>query len=156
MGSNGIKANAKKVQVLDKTPDYLQTKKQVLRFLGVSKFHRRCIRRIGHLANPLYELLRKKVIKSEWPWKPDAAVETCRYKRAYEAVRKSLRMDAMLAHPDLHDPLAEYVMTDASDVAACAVLTQWQKRQVYNNEDPLRKFQRHWNYVIPAACVARH
>eukprot|EP00965_Chrysotila_dentata_P083550 2756406-Pleurochrysis_carterae.AAC.1 len=27
-------------------------------------------------------------------------------------------------------------MTDASDVAAGAVLMQWQKRQIYNNEDP--------------------
>eukprot|EP00965_Chrysotila_dentata_P023668 784359-Pleurochrysis_carterae.AAC.1 len=46
-------------------------------------------------------------------------------------------MDVMLARPDLHDPLAEYVITtDASDVAAGAVLVQWQKRQVHNNEDP--------------------
>eukprot|EP00965_Chrysotila_dentata_P082885 2734904-Pleurochrysis_carterae.AAC.1 len=46
-------------------------------------------------------------------------------------------MDVMLAHPDLHDPLAEYViMTDASDVAAGTVLMQWQKKQVHNNEDP--------------------
>eukprot|EP00965_Chrysotila_dentata_P166336 5491361-Pleurochrysis_carterae.AAC.2 len=50
------------------------------------------------------------VKESAWPWKLDAAVETCRYKRAYEAVRESLRMDVMLAHPDLHDPLAEYVV----------------------------------------------
>eukprot|EP00965_Chrysotila_dentata_P009354 304694-Pleurochrysis_carterae.AAC.1 len=62
--------------------------------------------RIGHLANPLYELLRKDVKESQWPWKPDATVETCRHKRAYEVVRESLRMDVMLAHPDLHDPLA--------------------------------------------------
>eukprot|EP00965_Chrysotila_dentata_P062312 2064830-Pleurochrysis_carterae.AAC.1 len=68
-------------------PDYLQTKKQILRFLGVVNFNRRFIQRIGHLANPLYELLRKDVKESEWPWKPDdATVETCRYKRAYEAV----------------------------------------------------------------------
>eukprot|EP00965_Chrysotila_dentata_P090019 2970891-Pleurochrysis_carterae.AAC.1 len=117
-------------------PDCLQTKKQVLRFLGVVNFNRRFIRRIGHLANPLYELLKKKLKESEWPWKPDATVETCRYKRAYKAVRKFLRMDVMLAHPDLYDPLAEYViMTDASDVAASAVLMQWQKRQIHNNED---------------------
>eukprot|EP00965_Chrysotila_dentata_P172531 5693145-Pleurochrysis_carterae.AAC.1 len=46
----------------------------------------------------------------------------------------------MLAHPDLHDPLAEYViMTDASDVAAGAVLMQWHKRQIYNNEDPSKE-----------------
>eukprot|EP00965_Chrysotila_dentata_P169265 5590094-Pleurochrysis_carterae.AAC.1 len=42
----------------------------------------------------------------------------------------------MLAHPDLHDPLAEYViMTDASDVAAGAVLMQWQRGLMYNNEE---------------------
>eukprot|EP00965_Chrysotila_dentata_P128598 4250831-Pleurochrysis_carterae.AAC.1 len=42
----------------------------------------------------------------------------------------------MLAHPDLHDSLAEYViMTDASDVAAGAVLMQWQRGFMYNNED---------------------
>eukprot|EP00965_Chrysotila_dentata_P080772 2665407-Pleurochrysis_carterae.AAC.1 len=75
---DGIKANPKKV----------------LRFLGVVNFNRRFIRRIGHLANPLYELLRKDVKESEWPWKPNATdEETCRYKRAYEAVRESLRMD---------------------------------------------------------------
>eukprot|EP00965_Chrysotila_dentata_P023377 775191-Pleurochrysis_carterae.AAC.1 len=42
----------------------------------------------------------------------------------------------MLAHPDLHDPLAKYViMTDASDVAAGAVLMQWQRGPMYNNEE---------------------
>eukprot|EP00965_Chrysotila_dentata_P159145 5257266-Pleurochrysis_carterae.AAC.2 len=77
-----------------------------------------------------------------WSWPSSSStcngvVETCRYKRAYEAVRISLRMDVMFAHPDLHDPLAEYaIMTDASDVAAGAVLMHWQKRQVHNNEDP--------------------
>eukprot|EP00965_Chrysotila_dentata_P254081 6211753-Pleurochrysis_carterae.AAC.2 len=120
----GSKLNPKKLQALDQMPDHLQTKKQF-------------IRRIGYLANPLYKLLRKDVKESEWPWKPDATVEACRYKRAYEAERESLRMDVMLAHPDLHDPSAEYViMTDASDVAADAVMMKWQKRQVHNNEGP--------------------
>eukprot|EP00965_Chrysotila_dentata_P189333 6173259-Pleurochrysis_carterae.AAC.3 len=73
---DGMKANPEKGGQLDQTPDCLRTKKHVLRF----------IRRIGHLANPLYELLRKKVKESKWPWKPDASVETCRYKRAFEAV----------------------------------------------------------------------
>eukprot|EP00965_Chrysotila_dentata_P254996 6212065-Pleurochrysis_carterae.AAC.3 len=42
----------------------------------------------------------------------------------------------MLAHPDLNDPLAKYViMTDASDVAAEAVLMQWQRGPMYNDED---------------------
>eukprot|EP00965_Chrysotila_dentata_P222335 6192903-Pleurochrysis_carterae.AAC.2 len=40
----------------------------------------------------------------------------------------------MLAHPNFHDPLAEYViMTDASDVAAGAVLMQWQCGPMYND-----------------------
>eukprot|EP00965_Chrysotila_dentata_P125379 4145273-Pleurochrysis_carterae.AAC.1 len=56
---DGIKANPDKVQALDQMPDCLQTKKQELRFMGVVDFNRRFIRRISHLANPLYELLRK-------------------------------------------------------------------------------------------------
>eukprot|EP00965_Chrysotila_dentata_P109299 3612573-Pleurochrysis_carterae.AAC.1 len=41
--------------------------------------------------------------------------------KAYKEIIDALSSDVMLAHPDLHDPLAEYViMTDASDVAAGA------------------------------------
>eukprot|EP00965_Chrysotila_dentata_P118629 3922080-Pleurochrysis_carterae.AAC.4 len=56
--------------------------KQIVNFSG--KF----IRRIGHLARPLCELLKKDVNESEWPWKPDTTVETCRYKRSNEAMRE--------------------------------------------------------------------
>eukprot|EP00965_Chrysotila_dentata_P250525 6209501-Pleurochrysis_carterae.AAC.1 len=82
-----------------------------------------------HALDQMPDCLQTKK-QSEWPWKSDATVETCRYKRAYETVRESLRMDVMLAHPDLHDPLADYVITtDVSDAAASALLMQRQKRQ---------------------------
>eukprot|EP00965_Chrysotila_dentata_P018806 626220-Pleurochrysis_carterae.AAC.1 len=62
----------------------------------------------------------------------------------------------MLAHPDLHDPLAEYViMTDSSDVAAGAVLMQWQKRQVHNNEDPPEETPTPTSDTFAAAHKAR-
>eukprot|EP00965_Chrysotila_dentata_P024216 802161-Pleurochrysis_carterae.AAC.1 len=45
-------------------------------------------------------------------------------------------------------------MTDASDVAAGAVLMQWQKRQIHNYEDPQRRLRR--QHQTPSLRRIRH
>eukprot|EP00965_Chrysotila_dentata_P194131 6176176-Pleurochrysis_carterae.AAC.1 len=104
---DGIKANPEEVQALDQIPDCLQTQMQALRFLGVLNFNRRFISfELAIWPTRCTSFLHRKYVReSEWPWKPDATLESCCYKPAYKAVRESLRMmDVMLAHPDLHDP----------------------------------------------------
>eukprot|EP00965_Chrysotila_dentata_P168405 5560974-Pleurochrysis_carterae.AAC.1 len=49
-------------------PAKLKDKKAVLRFLGIVNFNRRFIRRLGRIASPLYDLLKKDVREDEWPW----------------------------------------------------------------------------------------
>eukprot|EP00965_Chrysotila_dentata_P233666 6199722-Pleurochrysis_carterae.AAC.1 len=92
---------------LHNMPDKLKDKKAVLRFLGIVNFKRRFIRRLGHIASPLYDLLKKDVREYECPW--GELENDCPYAKAYKEIIDVLSSDIMLAHPDLHDPLAEYV-----------------------------------------------
>eukprot|EP00965_Chrysotila_dentata_P037491 1246857-Pleurochrysis_carterae.AAC.1 len=122
----GIRPNPEKLEALHKMPDKLKDNQAVLRFLGIVNFNRRFIRRLGPIASPLYDLLKKDVREDKWPW--GELENGCFYAKAYKEIIDALASDVMLAHPDLHDPFAEYViMTDASDVAAGAVLMQWQR-----------------------------
>eukprot|EP00965_Chrysotila_dentata_P159846 5280420-Pleurochrysis_carterae.AAC.1 len=104
----GIRPNPEKVEALHKMLAKLKEKKAAIHST------------IGaYIASPLYDLLKKDVREDEWPW---GEIENgCPYAKAYKKIIDALSSDVMLAHPDLHDPLAEYViMTDASDVAAGA------------------------------------
>eukprot|EP00965_Chrysotila_dentata_P126941 4199060-Pleurochrysis_carterae.AAC.1 len=64
----GIRPNPEKVEALHKMPAKLKDKKTLLRFIGIVNFNRRFIRRLGHIASPLYDLLKKDVREDEWPW----------------------------------------------------------------------------------------
>eukprot|EP00965_Chrysotila_dentata_P121577 4019351-Pleurochrysis_carterae.AAC.1 len=81
------------------------------------------------------------VWKDEWPW--GELEDGCPYVKAYKETVDALSSDVMLAHPDLHDPLAEYViMTDAFDVAAGVVLMQWQRGPMHKNEEQKKRMAR--------------
>ena len=117
------------------TPD---SPNKVLQFLGVVNFNRRFIPAIGHIAHPLYELL-KGYKSSELkerrgnrpaPSRPFNWTSEC--KVAFQQIKDILASDCLQSHPDLTDPEAEFVlMTDASTKAAGAVLMQWQKRAAW-------------------------
>eukprot|EP00965_Chrysotila_dentata_P091652 3026021-Pleurochrysis_carterae.AAC.7 len=122
------------MEALHEMQNKLKDKKAVLRLLGIVNFNRRFIRRLGHIASPLYNLLKNDVREDDWPL--GELENGCPYAKAYKETIDALSSDVKVAHSDLHDPLAEYViMTDASDVAAGAVLVQWQCGPMYNNED---------------------
>ena len=127
---DGIKPQPDKVAAIKDMPTMLTNQKAVYRFLGMINFNRRFIYRIGDKSAPLHALLRKEVTQLPvWPWTP-----ACQ--QAYDSLRASLTDNCLQSHPDLHDPLAEYViMTDASEVAAGAVLMQWQRDLQYNDQD---------------------
>ena len=128
---DGIKPNPEKVQAIRDMPPMLSNQKAVYRFLGMINFNRRFIYKIGDTAAPLHALLKKELNGQPWPW-------TDRCQRAYDALRESLSEDCLQSHPDLTDPFAEFVlMTDASDIAAGAVLMQWQQAPPYEGQPAL-------------------
>eukprot|EP00965_Chrysotila_dentata_P109511 3619479-Pleurochrysis_carterae.AAC.1 len=69
-------------------PDKLKDKKAVLRFLRIVNFNRRFIRRLGHIASPLYDLLKKDVREDEWPW--GELENSCPYAKAYKEIIDAL------------------------------------------------------------------
>ena len=134
---DGIKPNPEKVKALRDMPKELNNQKAVYRFLGMINFNRRFIYKIGDKSAPLHALLKKTVSDKNWPWTPQC-------QQAYDELRNSLTENCLQSHPDLTDPLAEFVvMTDASDIAAGAVLMQWQRRLPFedNIEDETKPLQ---------------
>ena len=103
--------------------------KEIRTFLGAVQFYRRFVPRIALLAAPMNALL-----KSMPEGDPRLKSGTPEHAKAFEGVRQSfeaimtfLKSSAIVAAPDLSDPLAEYVVcTDACDIAAGGVLCQWQ------------------------------
>ena len=96
---------------------YPRTVEEIRTFLGAVQFYRRFIPRISLLAAPMNEKLRKGADMKDLTG----------VKQSFEAILLFLRSSAVVAAPDLADPLAEYVIcTDACDVAAGGVLLQWQ------------------------------
>ena len=140
---DGIAPQKEKVQgILDiPTPD---SPNAVLKFLGVINFQRRFVPRIGHIAHPLYELLKgykSSELKSRRTNQPPRNGRpfnwTAECDQAFQEIKNIIAADCLNAHPDLTDPDAEFVMmTDASDRAAGAVLMQWQKAPSWSTEAP--------------------
>ena len=112
---DGLKMNPKKVGNIQKvvTPSNPQ---EVLTFLGMVNFYRRFVPRMGLLAKPLTDMLKKG-----GKFDPNACEQAC------QAIKNYLGSADVLSVPIFDDPLAEFVMcTDASDVAVGGVLMQWQ------------------------------
>jgi hypothetical protein len=128
----GLKPHPDKVQAINDMPkDGLRDQKEVLRFLGMVNFYRRFVHQLSTKAEPLFRLLKKDTPRgTAWPWGREAQT-------AYEGVKLDLKNAVVQAHPDLKDPYAEYVMmTDASKLAAGAVLFQWQRKHDKNEPWP--------------------
>ena len=138
----GLRPQADKVEAIRDIPRP-GSPHEVLKFLGVINFQRRFIPAIGHIAHPLYELLkglqsselkarrRPTMGKNPKPPKPFLWTEEC--ESAFTQLKQILCDDCLNSHPDLDDPDAELVMmTDASTKAAGAVLMQWQRAQPWD------------------------
>ena len=104
--------------------------KEIRTFLGAVQFYRRFVPRIAMLAAPMNELLKKQTNPNDPRFrKGTEAYETTwnAVQQSFEAIMLFLRSSAVMAAPDLRDPLAEYIIVcDACDIAAGGALLQWQ------------------------------
>ena len=112
------------------TPD------EIRKFLGAVAFLRRFVPRLSLLSAPMTDVL-KKADKVQGKAKSRGRLRGPGYtftdadrqsvEESFRAIVAHLSSDAIVAGPDLEDPLAEYVLvTDACDVAVGGCLLQWQ------------------------------
>ena len=113
---DGIKMQIEKLDGL-KARGIPRTPKEVKTFMGAVTFYKRFIPRISLLAAPMNGMLKKE---GNTPTEKELS-------DSFHAILSYLRSDAIVALPDLADPLAEYVIcTDACDISVGGVLMQWQ------------------------------
>ena len=108
-----------KVQVVDEFPAP-ETKRQLMRFLGMAGYYRRFCRNFAAVAAPLTNLLKKKV---EFKW-------TSECQDAFKKLKGSLTSAPVLLAPDFSKPFS--LQVDASDDGIGAVLLQCGADQVYH------------------------
>ena len=103
--------------------------KEIRTFLGAVQFYRRFVPRLAMLAAPMNALL-KKYPDDDARLKPGTEEHRKTMndvQQSYEAIMMFLQSSAVVSAPDLHDPLAEYVICpDACNIAVGGVLLQWQ------------------------------
>jgi hypothetical protein len=103
--------------------------KEIRTFLGAVQFYRRFVPRLAMLAAPMNALL-KKYPDDDARLKPGTEEHQKTMddvQQSYEAIMIFLQSSAVVSAPDLHDPLAEYVICpDACNIAVGGVLLQWQ------------------------------
>ena len=121
VSTNGIKPDQSKVAAITNFPSPT-TFGKLSEFLGIVNFYHRFIPKCSVIARPLYDILkehnRKKCSKKPIPisaWKKPQEI-------SFQELKEAVRQCAALTFPD---PQAETrLVTDASDIAAGAVLEQ--------------------------------
>ena len=91
-----------------------KNRKEMEAFLGFMNYHRDYIGQFADLAEPLYQMVRKKAV-FKWDTEQQAA---------FEALKIGAAQDNLLAFPNEQDPFI--LDTDASDYAVAGVLIQVQ------------------------------
>ena len=128
MDRDGLHADPKKVEAIDKMPEQLHSTSKILQFMGMVNFYREYVHQLSTSAEPLFRLL-KKEYQTGGPLPFGDEQRT-----AMRHIKEELKRDILRSHPDFRDPNAEFViMTDASKVAAGAALFQWQKDAAVDN-----------------------
>ena len=111
VGCGRVKPLTAKVEAVDYFPPP-QTKKELMRFLGMAGFYRRFCKNFSDVAAPLTNLLRKD---AKFEWSP-----VCQ--DAFRKIKAILSSSPVLAAPDFTKQFN--IAVDASDVGAGAVLMQ--------------------------------
>ena len=107
----GIKTNPKKNEKINNFP-IPKDKKELRAFLGLISYYRKFIKKLAHIAKPLYELLKKD---KEFIW-------TNREQKTFQMLKERLLKAPILAYPDFEKQFI--ITTDASKIAIAAVLEQ--------------------------------
>lgn len=117
VNKEGIKPPVEKVAAICEYPKP-KTIEELRRFLGMINFYREHIPQAAEIQAPLHAYLHnaKKKDRSIIEWNDDAT-------KSFEASKVAIQNAAMLAHPS-HDAILA-IFTDASDLAAGAVLQQF-------------------------------
>jgi transposase InsO family protein len=110
----GLRTNPEKVGPILKYPAPTKVK-EVQRFLGMVGWYQRFIKDFAALTAPISDLT-SKVYKKKFVWTTEA-------EEAFRKLKAALISDAVLVFPDYALPFR--IHTDASDLAAGAVLTQF-------------------------------
>ena len=129
VGQGEVKPVSAKVEAIAKFPQPV-SKKQLMRFLGMAGYYRRFCPNFAAVAEPLTQLLSKRV-KFIWSERCD---------KAFEELKAMLQSAPVLAAPDFRSPFK--LAVDASDVATGAVLLQEDDEGV---EHPVCYFSKKFN-----------
>ena len=144
VGQGKVKPVRAKVTAISDFPTP-QSKKELMRFLGMAGYYRKFCKNFSILAEPLTALLQKNT-KFVWSEKCNSA---------FEKIKAILLSSPVLSAPDFEKQFELYV--DASDVGAGGVLMQ---KDSENVEHPVcyfsKKFNKHQrNYsTIEKECLA--
>ena len=129
VGQGEVKPVSAKVEAIATFPRP-ESKKQLMRFLGMAGYYRRFCPNFAAVAEPLTQLLSKRV-KFIWSDRCD---------KAFEELKAMLQSAPVLAAPDFKSSFK--LAVDASDVAAGAVLLQEDDEGV---EHPVCYFSKKFN-----------
>ena len=108
---NGIKPQTKKVEAIERILPP-KNKKHLRSFLGMVNYYRDLWPQRSHILAPLSALISSKV---PYKWEPV-------HQKAFEAAKRMVLRDTMLAYPDFSKPF--HIYTDASDYQLGGVIMQ--------------------------------
>ncbi len=131
VSGNRIAPQPEKVSAIHNMPAP-RDPKEIKRFLGMTGYYRQTIPNYGRHAGPLLRLTHKGV---NWKWTEEE-------QSAFNALKKALTSDNVMAYPDTQAPWIIY--TDSSDWCAGAVLCQESEDGL---ERPVHYFSKQYNPV---------
>jgi hypothetical protein len=111
VGTHGVAPDPEKIEKVDKYPAP-KCLREVRSFLGLAGYYRKFIKDYSKKAKPLTNLTQKE---RPFEWTNDQ-------QEAFEELKKSLTSQPVLKYPDFEKEFT--LMTDASNIAIGAVLTQ--------------------------------
>ena len=111
VGKGQVRPIDAKIKVISEFPQP-ETKKQLMRFLGMAGFYRKFCPNFSSVSSPLTRLLCKKI---EFIW-----TDECQ--KAFDKLKAILKSAPVLTAPSFHLPFK--IAVDASDVGAGSVLLQ--------------------------------